>query len=428
MRSCLDALLAYREGEVGSLLHVGRDGEELRSEAALRGFDVHGHEQRPAAAVAARARGGGQGGTVGGPSDARPDPRSFDACVLAHLVEQAANPLALLDEVATLLRPGGTLLVITPSAESSATAGGHAPPIPPAQDQRAFVNPATLENALARAGFRSIVLETGRSDGILALGTLVQRRARPLLSIIVPVYNERDTFKLVMDRLLAKALPSVDREIIVVESNSSDGTREDVLFYRDVAGVHVILQDRARGKGNAVRAGLEHASGDFILIQDADLEYDLDDYERLLDPLIHYRTAWVLGTRHGSAWSMRQFTDSRWLALFMNTGHIFFTFLLNILTGQQLSDPFTMYKVFRRDCIHDLVFEEDRFAFDWELVIKLLRKGYRPIEIPVRYRSRSFRQGKKVHLLRDPARWLWVAFKYRFSPLRRRPRASERSS
>ena len=110
--------------------------------------------------------------------------------------------------------------------------------------------------------------------------------ARPVLSVLVPVYNERNTVQPALDALVAKRIDGWDIEIIIIESNSTDGSREIVLNYQSRPGVKVVLEDKPRGKGHAVRAGLAHATGDVVLIQDADLEYDLADYEKLLDPLI----------------------------------------------------------------------------------------------------------------------------------------------
>jgi hypothetical protein len=119
----------------------------------------------------------------------------------------------------------------------------------------------------------------------------------------------------------------------------------------------------------------------------------------------------------GKTWKMRHFTDQVLVARAMNFGHLFFTTLFNVVYGQRLRDPFTMYKVFRRDCLHRLTFESNRFDFDWELVGKLVRAGYVPIEIPVNYESRSFSKGKKVSLWRDPWTFLRACFKYRFVSL-----------
>ena len=208
----------------------------------------------------------------------------------------------------------------------------------------------------------------------------------------------------------------MDIDLVVVESNSTDGTRDLVAKYATHPRVTVVWEDRPSGKGHAVRAGLERAHGDYVLIQDADLEYDLEDYEALLEPLLGGRAAFVLGARHGGvAWKMRQFTGQPLLSALMNTAHRFFTFLVNALYGARMRDPFTMYKVFRRDCLCGLRFECDRFDFDFELVIKFLQKGYKPLEIPVNYRSRSFAEGKKVSFLRDPLTWLRALAKFRLS-------------
>lgn len=238
------------------------------------------------------------------------------------------------------------------------------------------------------------------------------------LSVIVPAYNEGPTLEKVMDSLLQKQLPNLDLEVILVESNSTDGTREIALRYQRHDRVQVVLEERPRGKGHAVRTGLERATGDFVLIQDADLEYDFEDYDALLEPLVSGRESFVLGSRHGgSAWKMRQFADQRLLSVGLNLGHWFFAGLVNILFRQKIRDPFTMFKVFRRDCLFGLRFECNRFDFDYELLIKLILKGYRPIEIPVNYRSRSFKEGKKVSIWRDPLTWLRALMKLRLTAI-----------
>lgn len=241
-----------------------------------------------------------------------------------------------------------------------------------------------------------------------------------ICSIIVPVFNEKDTFPQLMRALLDKRLDhlGLEREIILVESNSTDGTREQVASFAATPGVKILWQDRPQGKGYAVRAGFQAATGDIVLIQDADLEYDLNDYDALLEPLLRNEAAFVLGSRHSGSVRMRRFTNQRALGNVLNGAHLFFTALLNVLYGQNMKDPFTMFKVFRRDCLYGLTFECNRFDFDHELVIKLLLKGYRPLEIPVNYCSRSFKQGKKIRFFRDPPTWIAADLKYRLRPLR----------
>lgn len=237
------------------------------------------------------------------------------------------------------------------------------------------------------------------------------QRAR--LTVLVPVYNEIATVRQALDRLVAKEIPGVDIEIIVIESNSTDGTREIVLGYRDHPRVTLILEEAPRGKGHAVRTGFARATGDILLIQDADLEYDLADYQALLAPIIEGRHVFVLGSRHGEGgWAIRKFSEAPVWGTVLNIAHRAFTFILNAALGTRLNDPFTMYKVFRRECLAGLTFECDRFDFDWELLIKLVRKGFVPVEIPVSYRSRSFKEGKKIRIWSDPPTWIWALVKY----------------
>lgn len=238
------------------------------------------------------------------------------------------------------------------------------------------------------------------------------------VSVIVPVYNEIATVRAALDALVAKRLAGFELQLIIVESNSSDGSREVVLGYRGLPCVTVILEEAPRGKGHAVRAGLLAATGEIVMIQDADLEYDLADYEKLLAPIAAGEHAFVLGSRHTRrGWAIRKFTDQKVHAAVLNLAHWTFTLMINASLGIWLTDPFTMYKVFRRDCIKGLKLECNRFDFDWELLIKLVRRGYRPVEIPVSYRSRSFKAGKKVSMVRDPITWIIALAKYRFQPL-----------
>ena len=239
-----------------------------------------------------------------------------------------------------------------------------------------------------------------------------------ILSVIVPVYNERATARQTLDALLAKVIPGVQLEVVIIESNSTDGTRDLVLAWRDHPRVKLILEDRPRGKGHAVRAGFAQATGNILLIQDADLEYDLGDYELLLAPLLAGRQMFVLGSRHGkSPGAIRKFAGQPLQALVLNLAHWLFALLINASLGIWLRDPFTMYKVFRRECLDGLTFTCNRFDFDWELLIKLVRRGYRPVEIPVSYRSRSFKEGKKIRMFYDPLTWLVAWARSRFGPL-----------
>ena len=231
------------------------------------------------------------------------------------------------------------------------------------------------------------------------------------------VYNEAETVATAIERTLAVDIPDVEVELIVVESNSSDGTRAIVSGYATDERVRLVLQDAPRGKGAAVREGFRHATGGIILIQDADLEYSVDDYSKLIAPILRGDVDFTLGSRHVPGRSVRVMEEARVVAPVMNAAHWAFTGLFNVTYGTRLRDPFTMYKVFRSECIEDVEFVADRFDFDWELAGKLVRLGYKPIEIPVEYKSRSYHGGKKVRFFRDPPTWIVACLRFRFCSL-----------
>jgi len=161
-----------------------------------------------------------------------------------------------------------------------------------------------------------------------ALGPIPPERR--VLSVVVPVFNERATAKESLDAIVAKAIPGWTLEIIIVESNSTDGSRDIVLGFKNHPRVKIVLEDAPRGKGHAVRAGFKHATGEVMLIQDADLEYDLADYDVLLAPIAAGRQTFVLGSRHGDGgFAMRKFDDQPLHALVLNLAHWGFTLMIN---------------------------------------------------------------------------------------------------
>jgi glycosyl transferase family 2 len=240
----------------------------------------------------------------------------------------------------------------------------------------------------------------------------------PLLSVIIPVFNEAATVRTVIDSVLGIHFEGAQIELIVVESNSNDGSREIVQGYAGHPRVTCIFEDSPHGKGHAIRLGLNHARGDVLMIQDADLEYDFEDYHSLIDPILRGREAFILGSRHGgrNRWKLRRFAKPL-LAKAYNIAHVFVTAYINVLFGLRLRDPQTMFKVFRRDCIEGIDFRSNYFNFDYELLLKIVRKGYKPREIPVNYRSRSHAEGKKIRMWRDAPLGLWTITKLRFTPL-----------
>jgi hypothetical protein len=235
------------------------------------------------------------------------------------------------------------------------------------------------------------------------------------LSIVLPVYQEAGTVRQVIEALLAKPL-RLSKELIIVESGSRDGTREIVAEYAQREDVRVIYEAEPRGKGSAVRAGLAAATGSIVLIQDADLEYDIDDYDALLEPILQRRTSFVLGSRTLGAgdWKVRRFARGALAGLLLNVAQVGFAKTFNLLYQQRTTDVNTMFKVFRRSCLTGVRLESDGFELDIELVCKLVLAGHAPLEVPVNYVARDFSQGKKIRFWRDAWPGYAAFFKYRW--------------
>ena len=227
------------------------------------------------------------------------------------------------------------------------------------------------------------------------------------LSVIIPVYNERRTLQEVLARV---ARAPMAKEVIVVDDGSDDGTRKILERLSEDSGfpdeLRIFFHSRNRGKGAAVRTGMAQATGDWILIQDADLEYDPSDYPQLLAPLLDGHADVVYGSRFmDGAGQTRYF--QHYLA------NRFLTFVANLLTNQNLSDMETGYKVFRREVLDGIRLRSNGFEIEPEITVKLTREGYRIHEIPISYNSRSYREGKKITWM-DGLKALWALVRYRF--------------
>jgi glycosyltransferase involved in cell wall biosynthesis len=227
-----------------------------------------------------------------------------------------------------------------------------------------------------------------------------------LLSVVVPVYNERPTMAEVIRRIRAVDLP-VDVEVIVVDDGSTDGT-DKILAALGDSTVRVLTHPHNRGKGAAVRTGMEVIRGDLVIIQDADLEYDPDDWLRLLDPILRGKALVVYGSR---------FTGERKNMLPMHwIGNRMLSLITNVLYSSTLSDMETCYKLFDRRVIDGLTIESDRFDFEPEITAKVIRRGHRIYEVPISYAGRELTEGKKI-TWRDGFGAVKALIKYRFTPL-----------
>lgn len=223
------------------------------------------------------------------------------------------------------------------------------------------------------------------------------------LSVIIPCYNERATIARVVDQVLAVRRAD---EIIVVDDGSTDGTREVLSQIAQNNNVTVLYHPTNCGKGAAVRTGLAQATGDIILIQDADLEYDPRDYPALLQPIEEGRATVVYGSRF--------LGGPRRAMLFWHTvGNRLLTLITNILYDTILTDMETGYKVFRADVIKNLPLRSRRFEFEPEVTAKVLKRGHRIYEVPITYTGREYTEGKKITWKDGPIA-AWTLIKYRF--------------
>jgi glycosyltransferase involved in cell wall biosynthesis len=229
-----------------------------------------------------------------------------------------------------------------------------------------------------------------------------------LLSVIVPVFNERTTVAEIIRRIRAVQLP-LDLEVIVVDDGSSDGT-DRVLAALGDSTVHVIVHPVNKGKGAAIRTGLQAVRGDLVLIQDADLEYDPEDWPRLLDPVLKGKARIVYGSRFTG--ERKNMLPLHWI------GNRFLSLVTNVLYQSTLSDMETCYKLFDRKVLEGITVQSDKFDFEPEITAKMLRRGHRIYEVPISYAGREFDEGKKISW-RDGLGALKALIKYRFTPLDR---------
>jgi len=222
------------------------------------------------------------------------------------------------------------------------------------------------------------------------------------LSVVIPVYNERASVAALIERVQAVPIP---KEILVVDDGSTDGTREVLDGLAGTEGLRVLRHERNRGKGAALRTGFREATGDVVIVQDADLEYDPAEYRKLLQPLLDGKADVVYGSRFIGGESHRV------LFFWHYVGNKFLTLLSNAVTNLNLTDMETCYKAFRRETLQRVQLREDRFGFEPEITAKVARLGARIYEVGIAYSGRTYAEGKKIGW-RDGVRALWCILKY----------------
>ncbi len=229
------------------------------------------------------------------------------------------------------------------------------------------------------------------------------RDSRFKLSVVMPVYNERATLRTVIERVLSLSL---DMELICVDDGSKDGSVE---VLKELASqypqIRFLEQPQNMGKGAALRRGIAEATGDYVIVQDADLEYDPEDYHHLLEPLVAGKADVVYGSRFMGA------APHRVLYFWHSVGNSLLTLLSNCLTNINLTDMETCYKMFRREVIQSIPIEENRFGFEPEITVKIARRHLRIYEVGISYWGRTYEEGKKIGW-KDGFRALYCLIKY----------------
>jgi glycosyltransferase involved in cell wall biosynthesis len=235
------------------------------------------------------------------------------------------------------------------------------------------------------------------------------------MSVIIAAYNEEATIEEIIIRVRKVLVPDIEKEIVVVDDGSKDKTRE---ILKKIEGIRVFFHERNLGKGGALKPGIANATGDVIILQDADLEYSPEDYPALIIPILNDKVDLVLGSRFHS-YGPRFFTKNGDPFFSHYIGNKMIIGLTNFLYGQKITDYEGCYKAFTRDLARQVAVTSNGFEFDNELVCKSLRLGYKIAEIPIHYHPRLYAEGKKIKWT-DGIRMLWAIIKWRVLPVRKK--------
>jgi len=251
----------------------------------------------------------------------REEKAKYDLCILNNILDYSNDPCIFLQKIHECLKKNSHLMFYIPVLDSKDAKRLKLKWPVFSSNRLHYFSVATIQNILSKCGYEQIELSPADDNGIFVTCRTGIPNNEKIISIIIPVYNEERTIEILLDRVINKQLNRLKKEIIIIESNSTDSTREIVKrFVKDHPETKLVLEEKPRGKGHAVRNGFNEATGDFIAIQDGDLEYDINDYDQLVEPLVNYQRAFVLGSRHAGDWKMRNFNEKKITAVYKISG------------------------------------------------------------------------------------------------------------